>query len=194
MNIANKITTSRFVITPLFFLAFYFLVFKGEGSGVGTLGLITMWVLFLVSEISDLVDGYVARKYNMVSDLGKLMDPFADVFFRVTYFVCFASVEWVPWWAVMIILWREYTIMFIRMLLIKEGTALAAKFWGKFKAFCYFLTGFLGMVLLTAPSISQDVTLWAQRGVQLFAVLSALFALLSLFNYMHLFFTREKKA
>jgi CDP-diacylglycerol--glycerol-3-phosphate 3-phosphatidyltransferase len=136
----------------------------------------------------------VARKYNQVSDLGKLMDPFADVIFRVTYFVCFAAVRWIPWWAVMIILWREYTIMFIRMLLIKEGTALAARFWGKFKAFFYFLTGLTGMVLLILPRAGAEAVQWGRALVEIFTILSAFFALISLFNYIYLFAVRNKKS
>jgi CDP-diacylglycerol---glycerol-3-phosphate 3-phosphatidyltransferase len=192
MNTATKITLSRFVITPLFFVSFYFLVYlPGGDPGVG--GLILLWTLFLVSEFSDILDGHVARKYNQVTDLGKLMDPFADVIFRVTYFVCFAAVGWTPWWTVMIILWREYTIMFIRMLLIKEGTALAAQFWGKFKAVFYFLTGLGGMILLLLGHAAPHYYSYGLSAIAWFSRLSALMALISLTHYLILFAGRNKK-
>ena len=192
MNTATKITLSRFVITPLFFLGFYFFIFLSGREPAGG-ELLLLWILFLVSEVSDVLDGYVARKYNQVTDLGKLMDPFADVIFRVTYFLCFAAVGWIPWWTVMIILWREFTIMFIRMLLIKEGTALAARFWGKLKAAFYFLTGFAGMLLLLVERFLPEyrsaglvLTSWLAR-------VSALLALISLTHYLTLFVKSRKK-
>ncbi|MDC7222836.1 MAG: CDP-diacylglycerol--glycerol-3-phosphate 3-phosphatidyltransferase [Spirochaetales bacterium] len=192
MNTATKITLSRFVITPLFFLSFYVLVFLSSGP-LSMGGLVLLWGLFILSELSDVLDGYVARKYDQVSDLGKLMDPFADVIFRVTYFVCFAAVKWVPWWAVMIILWREYTIMFIRMLLIKEGTALAARFWGKLKAGFYFLTGLAGMALLLLERVLPQFHGAGLRVIFVLAGLSALMALISLTHYLVLFARRNKK-
>lgn len=191
MNTANKITLSRFVLTPLFFLAFFLFAYPGD-KPLSTLTMVLIWSIFLLSEISDLADGFVARRYHQVTDLGKLMDPFADVIFRVTYFVCFAAVGWAPWWAVMIILWREYSIMFIRMLLIKEGTALAARFWGKFKAFFYFLTGLTGMAALLFLGRGGESLRTILRLVSLLTGASALFAFLSLASYLRLFFTRNK--
>ncbi len=191
MNTATKITLSRFIITPLFFLGFYFFIYLSGGEP-SPAGLILLWILFAVSEVSDVLDGHIARKYNQVTDLGKLMDPFADVIFRVTYFVCFAASGWIPWWAVMIILWREFTIMFIRTLLMKEGTALAARFWGKFKAVFYFLTGLAGMIYVT---LSRLTTSFQEAGLivmYLLAGLSALFALISLISYLILFAGRNK--
>ena len=76
--------------------------------------------------------------------MGKIIDPFADVISRVTYFVCFTFVGMMPLWALMLILWREFCIMFIRMVMAKEGTALAAKWGGKAKAVFYFVSGIFG--------------------------------------------------
>lgn len=156
------------------------------------MGIIVLLTLFIVSEISDVADGFVARRYNQVTDLGKLMDPFADVIFRVTYFVCFAAVRWVPWWAVMIILWREYTIMFIRMLLIKEGTALAASVWGKLKAGFYFLTGLAGMIMLILEQAAPTLVPTGLVVIGWLARLSALMALFSLISYLILFARRNR--
>ncbi|MBN2627574.1 MAG: CDP-diacylglycerol--glycerol-3-phosphate 3-phosphatidyltransferase [Spirochaetales bacterium] len=189
MNTATKITLSRFIITPLFFIVFFVLTSGGE-PGWGGLALI--WGLFVLSEVSDVLDGFVARRYNQVTDLGKLMDPFADVIFRVTYFVCFAAMKWVPWWAVMIILWREYTIMFIRMLLIKEGTALAASVWGKLKAVGYFFTGLAGMLLLLAQKAYPGLVSTGETVLRILAVVSAFMALMSLISYLILFARRKK--
>jgi CDP-diacylglycerol---glycerol-3-phosphate 3-phosphatidyltransferase len=189
MNTATKITLSRFIITPLFFVAFYVMA-SGVEPGWGGLALI--WGLFILSEISDVLDGFVARRYNQVTDLGKLMDPFADVIFRVTYFVCFAALKWIPWWAVMIILWREYTIMFIRMLLIKEGTALAASVWGKLKAVGYFFTGLAGMFLLLAQKAVPEWVSLGETAVRILSVISAFLALMSLVSYLILFARRKR--
>ena len=80
---------------------------------------------------------------NLVSDIGKILDPFSDVLSRVTYFICFTAAGLMPLWAMIVIVWREFCIMFIRMVMAKEGTALAARNGGKAKAVFYFSRGYL---------------------------------------------------
>jgi len=183
MNLANKITVFRFVLTPLYTLLFTaaFLLQPSYPWAVWVL-----WGIFILSEVSDLADGFVARRFNQVTDLGKLMDPFADVIFRITYLFLFALLSVIPWWAVMIILWREFTILFIRMMLIKDGDALAAGWLGKIKALFYFFTGVLGQIYL---SLNADFGGKELFGYFLYgaAVIAALLALLSLIHYLILF-------
>jgi len=198
MTLPNKLTLGRLFLTPVYFAVFYVFLLKNIQPVVG---IILLWLIFIVVEITDVLDGYVARKYNLVSDVGKLMDPFADVIARVTYFLCFYSIGIMPLWALVVIIWREYFIMFIRMLIAKEGTALAASIWGKAKAVTYFISGILAHVAITLNIFWESYAFKDIINVALYllfalSAVSALFSFLSyLINYMktetHKKFMRE---
>lgn len=183
MTLPNKLTLGRLVLTPVYFLVFFFSINRGYYPIVG---ISFLWIIFIIMEVTDVLDGHIARKRNLVSDVGKLMDPFADVIARVTYFICFYSIGVMPLWALIVIIWREYCIMFIRALIAKEGTALAASIWGKAKAVTYFISGILAHVVITLNLTLGD---YAYRGILdtgmyiLFA-LSAISALLSFGDYL----------
>ena len=146
MTLPNKLTLSRLFCTPLVFLSWYLPFHLDLFPKVGTF---ILWILFVVSEITDILDGHFARTRGQVSDIGKLMDPFSDVFLRVTYFICFVGAGLMPIWTLVLILWRELSIMFVRMLLAREGTALAANRGGKLKSVLYFISGLGGMGAIT---------------------------------------------
>lgn len=146
MNIPNKLTVSRLVMAPLFFVAFQLPVWVGPS--VGKLSSILTIVLLVCTELSDLLDGIIARKYNLVTDLGKVMDPFADTFSRLTYFVCLTGAGIMPSWAFILIMWREFAILFIRMLMMGKGKPVAANIWGKSKAVLYAISGALGVLYI----------------------------------------------
>ena len=153
MTLPNKLTLSRLLATPLVFLAWYLPVNLGLFPRLGT---ILLWILFILSEITDILDGHFARSRGQVSEIGKLMDPFSDVFLRVTYFACFLGSGLMPVWTLVIILWRELAIMFIRMLLAREGVTLAANKGGKLKSLLYFVSGFGGLTALTVRAWSPE--------------------------------------
>ncbi len=114
MNIANKLTVSRLVMAPLFFIAFHLPQWLGPSlQDSSTILIIVLWLL---TELSDLLDGQIARRRGMITDLGKVMDPFADTISRMTYFVCFVSASMMPIWAFILIMWRELSILFVRAL------------------------------------------------------------------------------
>ena len=142
MNIPNKLTVSRLVMAPLFFIAFNLPVWIGPE--IGKLSSILTIILLLFTEMSDLLDGIIARKYGLVTDLGKVMDPFADTFSRLTYFVCLSGFGIMPSWAFIIIMWREFFILFLRMLMMGKGKPVAANIWGKMKAVLYAVSGAAG--------------------------------------------------
>lgn len=189
MNLANRITLFRFFLTPLYCLIFAVaFIWEFPISWI----LIPLWAVFLLSEISDIADGWVARRNYLVTDLGKLMDPFADVIFRTSYLFLFSLLDLIPWWATLIILWREFTILFIRMLLIKEGSALAAGPLGKIKAVFYFLTGSWGQIYLSL----NDTWIWyplAGKVLYFLGIGSAVMAVLSLTYYLYLFSKQPRK-
>jgi len=179
----NKLTIVRFCCAPAVFSAWYFLV---ESEFHPRLGILILWTLLLFSAITDILDGYFARKMNQVTDIGKLMDPFSDILLMVTYFVCFLKAGLMGVWALIIILWREFAIMFIRMLLAYKQLALGASLVGKFKTVLYFASSVGGLIALTLhawfPTHILLPTVEYSSGI-LFMI-AALAALISLVHYL----------
>ncbi len=183
MTLPNKLTISRLFAAPLVFLAWYIPIHLGYFPRLGTL---LLWVLFILSEITDILDGHFARSRGQVSDIGKLMDPFSDVFLRVTYFTFFVGSGLMPIWTLVIILWRELGIMFIRMLLAREGVAMAANKGGKLKSTLYFISGLGGLAALTLRAWSPD-SQWLGKSEQLSRILFIVAALASIISFADYF-------
>jgi CDP-diacylglycerol--glycerol-3-phosphate 3-phosphatidyltransferase len=112
------------------------------------LSVVALWIIFALIESSDFFDGMAARAQGTVSDLGKLLDPFADVIARLTYFFVFAAFSIMPPWMFILILYREVGIIFIRMMLTRDGVVLAARKGGKLKAAVYALSSGIGLLML----------------------------------------------
>ena len=148
MNLPNKLTVLRLIMVPVFFLAYSLPGWFGEGTR--TVSIILMLICYLTAELSDLLDGKIARKYKMVTDLGKVMDPFADTLSHLTFFVCFFGSGIMPGIAFIIIMWREFSILFLRMLMMGKGKAVAANIWGKSKTVLYAVTSILSIIFLVA--------------------------------------------
>ncbi len=151
MTTANQLTLGRILSAPLFFVLFFL---PGSVPAVTAPAVLPLlWLVFILSEVSDLLDGRIARSRGEVTDLGKLMDPFGDVISRITYFVCFTGIGWMPLWALLVILYREFGISFIRMMMFREGEALAARHGGKLKAVFYFVSGLYGLTAWTIQTL-----------------------------------------
>ena len=146
MNTANKVTSLRFVLSPVFFF-FAYLPYWTAGR-FGLLSVVVLWTVFVLVELSDMVDGAIARSQGIVSDLGKLLDPFADVVSRLTYFIVFAAFNIMPVWMFTLIMYREVGIIFVRMMMIRDGVALAARKGGKLKAVMYAVSTGFGLLML----------------------------------------------
>ena len=149
MNLPNKLTVSRLVMAPLFFIT-YFIPTWVNTTNPDLLITISSWTLIILCitiEISDLLDGIIARRMNLITDLGKVLDPFADVISRITYFLCLAYSGIMPLWVFIIILYRELSVIFLRMIMMGRGVAMAANVWGKVKAVFYAISGFAGIIL-----------------------------------------------
>lgn len=140
MTKADKVTMSRIVLAPLFFILYSYPIL----TPIPTVAL--LWLLFAVIEASDFVDGKIARSSNEVSDFGKLFDPFADVLARLTYFSCFAFSGIMPLWIFIIVIYREFSINFLRMMLAFKGIAMGARPGGKLKAGLYMVSGMLALL------------------------------------------------
>ncbi len=183
MTLPNKLTLGRLALTPVYFVLFFVCI---KNNIYPIPGIIILWILFLVIEITDVLDGHIARSRNLVSDVGKLMDPFADVVARITYFICFYSIGIMPLWALILIVWREYSMGFIRTLVAKEGTALAASIWGKLKAVTYFVSGVLAHVVITVNIFfdNYDLKTIVDGGLYCLFSLAALSSFISFLSYL----------
>ena len=182
MGWANRITLFRIALAPLFATLFSLLSWLPESRLPLVAGL---WLLLLVSEASDVLDGWVARKRGETSDLGKLLDPFSDVVSRLTLFVCFLLAGLIPLWFFLVVLYRELTMTFLRLLLVQKGIVQAASAGGKLKAVLYFLVSLVGMCLLTWPELAEvPVFVW---GLPLLLALTAAVSLASFWAYFQVY-------
>lgn len=171
MNIPNKLTVSRLIMAPLFFISFNLPLWVGPE--LGKISSILTIVLLVCTEMTDLLDGIIARRFKLVTDLGKVMDPFADTFSRLTYFVCLTGYGLMPSWTFIIIMWREFFILFIRMLMMGKGKPVAANIWGKMKAVLYAVSGAAGVLYIALTRWFVDAS-WLSP---IAAVLTVVFAL-----------------
>ncbi len=183
MNLPTKITVFRIILAPVFFIIYFIPEWTGQFSAGSVYVLIPMLV---VMEVSDVLDGYLARKHNMVTDLGKILDPFSDVISRVTFFICFTFTGIMPLWALLIIIYRELGITFVRMMMMKRGTAMAASIWGKSKAVFYTAASALGLLLVSANRLGID---FSGKGVfetivTVFFILAAAASAISFLTYI----------
>lgn len=126
-NLPNKLTILRIAMIPLFVLFFE----------MTSLPLNYFWAfaMFGIASLTDLLDGKIARKYNLVSDFGKLMDPLADKVLVTAALVCLVAdpAALTPSWVVIVILAREFLVTSLRLLAAAKGVVLAADKWGKYK-------------------------------------------------------------
>jgi len=148
MTTANKLTVLRLILVPFFFIWYFF------GYGLNSvLYAVLLVLLYGVAELTDLLDGKIARKSGQVTDLGKVMDPFADVMSHLTYFTCFLMSGLMPVWAFAVIMWREFSQSFLRMLLMGKGKPMAANIFGKAKTCMYAAVSICGIAARIATSL-----------------------------------------
>ncbi len=132
MNLANKITISRILATPIFL---FFLVpgWFGQFFGLDQWGRYAAAVVFILASITDMVDGNIARKNNMVTELGKFLDPVADKLLVTSALIAFIRTDNLSVWAVFIIIAREFIVTGFRVIAAGRGVIIAADKWGKIK-------------------------------------------------------------
>lgn len=139
MNLPNSLSLFRV------FLAIVFTAFMTVEANWGIL---VAFLCFLIASITDWLDGYLARKLNLVTDLGKLLDPLADKILVAAAFVCFTERGICPAWMTVIILFREFAVTGLRLLLVEKGVVLPADQWGKWKTVSQILFCILTLVEL----------------------------------------------
>ena len=168
MNLPNKLTVVRMVLVPFFVAAL--LLSKTNDS--------LKWValaLFVIASLTDFADGYIARKYNLVTNFGKFMDPLADKLLVCSAMICLIPLGRIPAWIVCIIVAREFAISGFRLIAAEKGTVIAASYWGKFKT-----TFQMIMVILMLADIPQLHTL-----TQVIMWIATILTIVSLVDYIY---------
>ncbi|WP_411955506.1 CDP-diacylglycerol--glycerol-3-phosphate 3-phosphatidyltransferase [Alkalibacillus sp. S2W] len=136
MNVPNKITLSRLFLIPIFIILLVAPLNWGEfdiGAYELPIAHLLAGILFIIASLTDWLDGYYARKYNLVTNLGKFLDPLADKLLVSGALICLVELQMAPAWIVIIIVSREFAVTGLRLVAAGEGIVLAASQMGKLK-------------------------------------------------------------
>ena len=151
MNLPNKLTVLRVIMIPFFVAALLY-----DGGANQNMRYVAA-ALFIIASLTDMLDGKIARKYNLVTNFGKFMDPLADKLLVCSALICMIELRELPAWMVIIIISREFIISGFRLVASDNGVVIAASYWGKFKT----TFQMIGVVLLifNIPALSTLTTI-----------------------------------
>ena len=142
MNLPNKLTIARVIMIPLFLICLYLNIGCGKYIAVG---------IFILASLTDLLDGKIARKYNLVTNFGKFMDPLADKLLVCSALIALVDLNRIAAWIVIIIIAREFIISGFRLVASDNGVVIAASYWGKFKTAFQMITIIMLVLNLNVP-------------------------------------------
>lgn len=126
MNLPNKLTIMRVILIPFFVFFLLSPYFPAYGNYIAV-------SIFIVASLTDMLDGKIARKYNLVTNFGKFMDPLADKLLVCSAMICLIELDRLAAWIVIVIIAREFIISGFRLVASDNGVVIAASYWGKFK-------------------------------------------------------------
>ena len=126
MNLPNKLTIFRVILIPFFVVFMLAPICPDYANYIAV-------AIFIVASLTDLLDGKIARKYNLVTDFGKFMDPLADKLLVCAAMICLIETGQLAAWIVIVIISREFIISGFRLVAADNGVVIAASYWGKFK-------------------------------------------------------------
>ena len=152
MNLPNKLTMFRVILIP------FFVVFM-----LVDITLYDKWIafgIFIIASLTDLLDGKIARKYNLVTNFGKFMDPLADKLLVCSALICLVALSKIPAWMVIVIIAREFIISGFRLIASDNGVVIAASYWGKFKTTFQMIMICLMIADITAIGVLTTVVMW----------------------------------
>ena len=152
MNLPNKLSLFRVVIIPVFVL-FYYLI------PVDNLFYYLLAPLFVIASLTDFLDGYIARKQNLVTVFGKFIDPLADKLLVMAALIVLNALGQVPYWVTVVILSREFIVTGIRLVAVGDGKVIAASKLGKYKT-ASTMVGIILMLLIPYWALLGDIGIW----------------------------------
>jgi len=192
MNLANKLSFFRIILAPAFFVFYLLPHFYPSLFVNGTAWTVPiLWIIAIISEITDYLDGFAARKLNLTSDFGKLLDPFADTLTQITFYLCFIIDEIFPAGILPVILfllvvYREFAILFLRNLMLKKGIAMGARISGKIKTVMYIIAGAIALLASSFErlDIFKSILPYIKTGALIIFGISVAIAIISFFDYL----------
>ncbi len=169
MNLPNKLTVARVILIPFFV---FFLLFDPSNTTFKWVAL----AIFIIASLTDMLDGKIARKYNLITDFGKFMDPLADKLLVCSAMIGLIELGRIPAWIVIIIIAREFVISGFRLIAADNGRVIAASYWGKFKT-----TFQMIMVILMIANLPIG---WLQVLTQIIMWIALALTIISLIDYL----------
>lgn len=154
MNLPNKLTILRVIMIPFFVLALLY-----NGGENQTLRYVAA-AIFIIASLTDMLDGKIARKYNLVTNFGKFMDPLADKLLVCSALICLVELKELPAWMVIAIISREFIISGFRLVASDNGVVIAASYWGKFKTTFQMIAVVLLIVGIPTLSMVTTAVVW----------------------------------
>ena len=155
MNLPNKLTIARVIMIPLFLICLYLNIGCGKYIAVG---------IFILASLTDLLDGKIARKYNLVTNFGKFMDPLADKLLVCSALIALVDLERIA---------REFIISGFRLVASDNGVVIAASYWGKFKTAFQMITIIMLVLNLNVPfmNIINTVLIYISLGLTVISLI-----------------------
>ena len=152
MNLPNKLTMFRVILIP-FFIVFLLVPITPYDKWIAL-------AIFIIASLTDLLDGKIARKYQLVTNFGKFMDPLADKLLVCSALICLIELGKIPSWMVILIIAREFVISGFRLIASDNGVVIAASYFGKFKTTFQMIAVCLMIADLAALKLLTDIVLW----------------------------------
>ena len=163
MNLPNRLTILRIFLIPFF----VFFMLSDFSKWIAL-------IIFVVASLTDMLDGKIARKYNLVTDFGKFMDPLADKLLVCSALICLVELKRIPAWFVIAIISREFIISGFRLVAAEKQIVIAANFWGKIKTVCQMFMVILMIANIRELTLITQIMMW----------LSLILTVVSLMTYM----------
>ena len=154
MNLPNKLTILRVMMIPFF--VFSLLAYDGTNQCLRYVAA----VIFVAASLTDLLDGKIARKYNLVTNFGKFMDPLADKLLVCSALICMVELKQLPVWMVIVIISREFIISGFRLVASDKGVVIAASYWGKWKTTFQMIGVVLLILNIEKLSVVTTIVIW----------------------------------
>ena len=169
MNLPNKLTIFRVILIPFFVFFLLAPYFEGYGNYIAV-------AIFIIASFTDFLDGYLARKHNLVTNFGKFMDPLADKLLVSSALICLVETGQLASWIVVIIIAREFIISGFRLIAADKGVVIAAGYWGKLKTVVQMVM--IIVLLLNIPldafRIVEQVLIWASLALTVISLIDYL--------------------
>lgn len=152
MNLPNKLTIFRVILIP-FFVVLLLLDITAYDKWIAL-------AIFIIASLTDFLDGHIARKYNLVTNFGKFMDPLADKLLVCSAMICLVELSRIPAWVVIVIIAREFIISGFRLVASDNGVVIAASYWGKFKTVFQMVMICLMIADLPPLALVTQIVMW----------------------------------